>query len=73
MLRRDVRLVFTPAYEVTKHSTGTTITDRFSGREVYLQPGDDEMLFLIELEELEERETDTEENVNRLCEVYFNL
>lgn len=72
MLRRDVRLVFTPAYEVTKHANGTTLVDRFSGREVYLQPGDDEMLFLIELEELEENETDTEENVNRVCEVYFN-
>lgn len=72
MLRRDVTLISTPAFTAVKHSTGTTITDRFTGKDVYLQPGDDENTFLNTLELMEENETDTVENCNNLCATYFD-
>jgi hypothetical protein len=51
-------LIETRNFTVIKYRHGTELTDRLTGASTYLQPGDDEMAFLTELEALEEKYQD---------------
>jgi hypothetical protein len=55
-------IIETRDYVVTKYRHGTELTDRLTGKEIYFQPGEDELSFLSELEAIEESEAIADKN-----------
>ena len=66
-------LVETRNFQVIKYRHGTEITNRLTGKSVYLQPGDDEWAFLGPLEQLEEEHGSLDNChmlVDHICDAY---